>query len=45
VEAAGDGIKEIPGGQQLFALDEYLKLIVEVFRPIGAKRPAPLTAW
>jgi hypothetical protein len=45
VEAAGDGIKEIPGGRQLFARDKYLKLIVEVFRPIGAKCPAQLTAW
>jgi hypothetical protein len=44
VEAAGDDINEIPG-QQLFARNKYLKLIVEVFRPIGAKRPAPLTAW
>jgi hypothetical protein len=45
VEAAGDGIEKIPGGQQLFAPDKYLELIVEVFCPIGAKRPSPLTAW
>ena len=36
LEAAGDGIEESPGRQQLTARKDYPKLIVEVFRQLEA---------
>src|ERR1700694_1413099 len=44
LEAAGDGIEKSLRRQQSSARKNYLKVIVEVFRQIGAGWPVPLTA-